>query len=111
MVGANDATHAFCLCLSFARMVLDGQVCRAKLQICRTSMKDLDWNDLRYILYLSRTGRIASTAKMLRVNETTVARRIAHVERLLGARLFERSAGVLVPTDSGQLVINRAERI
>jgi DNA-binding transcriptional LysR family regulator len=74
-------------------------------------MKDLDWNDLRYILYVSRTGRIASTAKMLRVNETTVARRIAHVERLLGARLFERSAGVLAPTDSGQLVISRAERI
>jgi DNA-binding transcriptional LysR family regulator len=64
-------------------------------------MKDLDWNDLRYILYASRTGRIASTAQMLRVNETTVARRIAHVERLLGARLFERNAGVLAPTDSG----------
>jgi len=74
-------------------------------------MKDLDWNDLRYILYVSRTGRIASTAKMLHVNETTVARRIAHVERLLGARLFERNAGVLTPTDCGQLVINRAERI
>jgi DNA-binding transcriptional LysR family regulator len=74
-------------------------------------MKDLDWNDLRYILYASRTGRIASTAQMLGVNETTVARRIAHVERLLGARLFERNAGVLAPTDSGQLVISRAERI
>ncbi len=67
-------------------------------------MKDLDWNDLRYILYLSRTGRIASAARTLRVNETTVARRIAHVERLLGVRLFERKAGVLAPTDSGQLV-------
>jgi DNA-binding transcriptional LysR family regulator len=33
------------------------------------------------------------------------------VERLLGARLFERNAGVLAPTDSGQLVISRAERI
>jgi DNA-binding transcriptional LysR family regulator len=74
-------------------------------------MKDLDWNDLRYILYLSRTGRIASAARTLRVNETTVARRIAHVERLLGVRLFERKAGVLAPTDSGQLVISRAERI
>jgi DNA-binding transcriptional LysR family regulator len=33
------------------------------------------------------------------------------VERLLGTRLFERNAGVLAPTDSGQLVISRAERI
>jgi DNA-binding transcriptional LysR family regulator len=92
-------------------MLLDGQVCRAKLQICRTSMKDLDWNDLRYILYLSRTGRVASTARMLGVNETTVVRRIAHVERLLGVRLFERNARVLTPTENGQLVISRAERI
>jgi DNA-binding transcriptional LysR family regulator len=69
-------------------------------------MKDLDWNDLRYILYLSRTGRVASTARMLGVNETTVVRRIAHVERLLGVRLFERNARVLAPTENGQLVIS-----
>jgi DNA-binding transcriptional LysR family regulator len=74
-------------------------------------MQDLDWNDLRYILCLSRTGRIAGTARKLGVNETTVARRIARVEGLLGVRLFERNAGVLTPTDSGQIVINRAERI
>jgi DNA-binding transcriptional LysR family regulator len=74
-------------------------------------VKDLDWNDLRYILYLSRTGRIGSAARMLRVDETTVARRIAKVERQLGVRLFERNAGILVPTDNGQLVVGRAERI
>jgi DNA-binding transcriptional LysR family regulator len=74
-------------------------------------MQDLDWNDLRYILYLSRTGRIGTAARMLRVNETTVARRISKVERQLGVRLFERSAGVLIPTESGKLVIGRAERI
>jgi DNA-binding transcriptional LysR family regulator len=74
-------------------------------------MQDLDWDDLRYILCLSRTGRIAGAARKLRVNETTVARRIARVERLLGVRLFERNSGILTPTDSGQVVISRAERI
>lgn len=74
-------------------------------------MQDLDWNDLRYILCLSRVGRIAGAARKLRVNETTVARRIARAERLLGVRLFERNSGILTPTDSGQIVINRAERI
>jgi DNA-binding transcriptional LysR family regulator len=74
-------------------------------------MQELDWNDLRYILCLSRTGRIAGAARKLGVNETTVARRIARVEGLLGVRLFERDAGVLRPTDSGQIVIRRAERI
>jgi DNA-binding transcriptional LysR family regulator len=74
-------------------------------------MQDLDWDDLRYVLSLSRTGRIAGAARKLGVNETTVARRIARVEALLGVRLFERDAGVLRPTDSGQIVIRRAERI
>ena len=74
-------------------------------------MQDLDWNDLRYILCLSRTGRIAGAARKLGVNETTVARRIARVEGLLGVRMFERDAGVLRPTDSGQIVVRRAERI
>jgi DNA-binding transcriptional LysR family regulator len=74
-------------------------------------MQDLDWDDLRYILCLSRTGRIAGAARKLGVNETTVARRIARVEGMLGVRMFERDAGVLRPTDSGQIVVRRAERI
>jgi len=74
-------------------------------------MQALDWNDLRYVLCLSRSGRIAGAARELGVNETTVVRHLARVERLLGARLFERNAGVLTPTDSGQTVISRAERI
>jgi DNA-binding transcriptional LysR family regulator len=74
-------------------------------------MQDLDWNDLRYVLWLSRTGRLASAARKLSVNETTVARRLARIERLLRVRLFEREGGVLRPTDSGQIVIRRAQRI
>lgn len=74
-------------------------------------MQDLDWNDLRYVLWISRTGRLAGAAGKLGVNETTVARRLARVERLLRVRLFERDGGVLRPTDNGQIVIRRAERI
>jgi len=74
-------------------------------------MQDLDWNDLRYILTLSRTGRIAGAARKLGVNETTVARRLARLERQLGVRLFEHNAGNLTPTEGGQIVISRAERI
>jgi hypothetical protein len=42
-------------------------------------MQDLDWNDLRYVLVLSRTGRLARAAQQLRVNETTIARRVARI--------------------------------
>src|SRR2546425_9315882 len=74
-------------------------------------MQDLDWNDLRYILCLSRVRRIAGAARRLGVDGTTVARRLARVEGLQGVRLFERHAGVLRPTDSGRIVIRSAERI
>jgi DNA-binding transcriptional LysR family regulator len=74
-------------------------------------MQDLDWNDLRYVLSLWRTGRIAGTARKLGVDETTVARRLKALEAQLGVRLFERHAGVLRPTNIGQIVIRKAERI
>jgi DNA-binding transcriptional LysR family regulator len=74
-------------------------------------MQDFDWNDLGYVLCLSRTGRIGAAARKLGVNETTVTRRIARIERRLGTRLFERNAGRLTPTDNGKIVICRAERI
>src|SRR5579863_9150203 len=74
-------------------------------------MQDLDWNDLRYVLCLSRSGRVAAAARELGVNETTVARRIARIEARLGVRLFERNGGILAPTDNGQIVVARAERI
>ena len=74
-------------------------------------MQDMDWNDLRYVLVLSRTGRLARAAKHLRVNETTVARRLARIEKVLGSRLFERVNGVLAATETGQVVVQHAERI
>ena len=49
-------------------------------------------------------------ARKLGVKETTVKRRIARVERQLGVRLCERNLGILTSTDSGQIVISRAER-
>jgi DNA-binding transcriptional LysR family regulator len=72
---------------------------------------DLDWNDLRYVLVLWRTGRLARAAQQLRVNETTVARRVARIERILGSQLFARVNGVLLVTDIGQIVVQRAEKM
>jgi DNA-binding transcriptional LysR family regulator len=72
---------------------------------------DLDWNDLRYVLVVSRTGRLARAAQQLHVNETTVARRLARIEAGLGSRLFERVNGILLATDIGQIVVHRAEQI
>ncbi|MBO0757270.1 MAG: LysR family transcriptional regulator [Bradyrhizobiaceae bacterium] len=49
-----------------------------------------DWNDLRHFLAVARHGSTIQAAKSLRMNQSTVQRRIAALERQLGHRLFER---------------------
>ena len=74
-------------------------------------MQATDWDDMRFVLAVGRTQSYAAAARQLRVNESTVARRVAQFERRLSARLFERSDGILLPTDAGAETIARAERI
>jgi DNA-binding transcriptional LysR family regulator len=74
-------------------------------------MPDLDWNDLRYVLAIARTGAHAAASRRLRVNETTLYRRLARIEACLGFRLFQRIEGSLLPTDLGHRVIAHAERM
>ena len=40
-----------------------------------------DWSDVRYFLELSRAGTLASAARRLGVDYTTVGRRLAALER------------------------------
>jgi DNA-binding transcriptional LysR family regulator len=70
-----------------------------------------DWNDLRYLLAVAQGGTLAAAARRLRVDETTVARRLAAAEAALGARLFERVAGAMRPTAAGEAAVAHAERI
>jgi DNA-binding transcriptional LysR family regulator len=56
-------------------------------------MQPIAWDDLRYVLALARFATIAEAARRLSVDEATVGRRIARIERQLGARLFDRAPG------------------
>lgn len=49
-----------------------------------------DWNDLRYLLAVARLGSTLAAARELRVNQSTVHRRIARLERDLGLSLVLR---------------------
>ena len=74
-------------------------------------MPDLNWNDLRVLLAVSRHGTMAAAARALRVDETTVARRLTAAEAAIGTRLFQRVGnGALRPTDAGSLALVEAER-
>lgn len=64
----------------------------------------MNWDDLRYVLALSRAGSLAKAAKKLGVDHTTVGRRIEALEGDLGVRLFTRST-------TGYVLTQEAERI
>ncbi|RWO31037.1 MAG: LysR family transcriptional regulator [Mesorhizobium sp.] len=50
----------------------------------------LDWNDLRYLLSVVRQGSTLAAARTLGVNQSTVHRRVAELERQMGLRLVHR---------------------
>ena len=71
----------------------------------------MDWDDLRFVLEVTRTGAALTAARAMGVNQTTVIRRIARLEQRLGARLFERRPAGYAPTDLGREVSEIAARI
>jgi DNA-binding transcriptional LysR family regulator len=75
-------------------------------------MQMINWNDLRYILAIGRGGTLAAAARLLGVDDTTVARRLAAVQEMIGARLYQRlTDGTLQLTTSGERAALHAERI
>lgn len=70
-----------------------------------------DWNDLRFLLAVARTGSTIAAGRSLGVNQSTVQRRLAELERQLGQRLVERLASGYRLTDLGQAVLAEAEAV
>lgn len=65
----------------------------------------MNWDDLRYVLALSKTGTLAKAAKQLRVNHSTVGRHVESAETTLGVRLFARTKAGYVLTADGERVV------
>jgi DNA-binding transcriptional LysR family regulator len=70
-----------------------------------------DWDDLRFFLAVAKSGSITAASVILKVNQSTVSRRINHFEQLLNVRLFERLATGYVLTAEGEELKQRALRI
>jgi DNA-binding transcriptional LysR family regulator len=68
----------------------------------------LDWEDVRYFVVLARHGTLSATARALRVNHATVARRVASLETLFGRPLFDRRARGYVLTAEGKALLVEA---
>jgi DNA-binding transcriptional LysR family regulator len=50
----------------------------------------MNWDDLRFFLALSREKTVSGAGRVLAVKHTTVARRMAALEKQIGCRLFDR---------------------
>ena len=71
----------------------------------------LDWNDLRYFLAVADGGSTLAAGRALRVSQTTVARRIAALEEVLGLTLFEKRQAGYALTAAGDELVERARQV
>src|SRR5438270_832902 len=58
----------------------------------------MNWDDLRIVAAVRDEGTYAGASARLRIDETTVGRRLARIERALGLRPLEAVDGVRKPT-------------
>ena len=68
-----------------------------------------DWDDYRFFLSIAEHGTLKATAAALKVNLSTVLRRINMLEKKMGARLFDRSHDGFTLTPAGNIMKEHAE--
>src|SRR5262245_56654313 len=79
------------------------EYCSRWLQYCRLrAPRDkasiMNWDDLRIIAAIRDEGTFSAASARLRIDETTVGRRLRRIEKMLGVRLFEAADGLRKPT-------------
>jgi DNA-binding transcriptional LysR family regulator len=73
------------------------------------SSERLDWDALRYFRAVAQLGTLSAAARRLKVQHTTVARRIDALEASLGSRLFLRNPRGYTPTRVGLALLESVE--
>lgn len=71
----------------------------------------LQWDDVRYFLELTRVGSLSGAARKLRVEHSTVARRVEALEQSLEVRLFDRLPKGWALTPEGEALAAQARRL
>jgi len=74
-------------------------------------MQPMDWDDLRIFLAVARGGRLSSAAAALRLDATTVGRRLRRFEQAIGQTLFESQREGQRLTQAGERMLAKAEAI
>lgn len=69
----------------------------------------LNWNDLRIFLTVARSKTLSSAAKQLAIDDSTVSRRITHLEYHLNSALLERDYQGIHLTPQGEQLLQHVE--
>jgi len=72
-------------------------------------MQNLNWNDVRVFLAVAQAGQIGRAASSLKVDPTTLGRRLRRLERHLEVTLFERTREGQTLTEAGEALLAKAE--
>lgn len=72
-------------------------------------MREPEWSDFRALLALGRGHSVAGAARILGVNASTVSRRLAALEKALGAVLIVRGGREFTFTAEGRTALEAAE--
>jgi len=75
----------------------------------RPNVQDFEWNDVRFFLAVAREGTLTGAAQRLRIDHTTVGRRLRILEETLRAKLFDRSTTGCTLTPQGEKFLEAAE--
>lgn len=71
----------------------------------------MDWDNARIFLAIYRVGTLRGAAETLELDQATVGRRLAALEKSLGARLFLRTPNGYVPTPAGEMAAAAAQQM
>jgi DNA-binding transcriptional LysR family regulator len=71
----------------------------------------MDWDNARIFLAIYRAGTLRGAAAQLDIDQATVGRRLASMEKALNARLFLRTPSGYVATPAGDLAVSAAEQM
>lgn len=75
------------------------------------SPSGFDWDDLKHLLAVARHGSTLAAGRALGVDQSTVQRRLAELERRIGQALVQRQPSGYRLTEFGAALLPHAERV
>lgn len=72
-------------------------------------MQGINWDDLRVFLVAARAPSLNSASETLKINSTTISRRVTALESQLNGLLFDRSKRTWQLTSFGELICKEAD--